>query len=213
MFWDLALCNATVAPSLSLSLFISLERAVQNELALIPPEEEGLLEMDYLMGFGLLHFTLLSTINSIHALLYLWNSGSLFRNISGRLWVCSRQKVARGFNTGALWDKALFHETPFWQLLTKFAHHLSKMIQEVTEPIRAIWRNAHVQNLVRMDTQSSVKNVSVFWGTAVQTLQEDILETQPVQFTSKAVRYWHSGHPLAFVLHLLLGLGTRRSWK
>lgn len=63
-------CNSC-SISLSLSLFISLERAVQNELALIPPEEEGLLEMDYLMGFGLLHFTLLSTINSIHALLYL----------------------------------------------------------------------------------------------------------------------------------------------
>lgn len=37
---------------LSLPVYFT-ECALQNELAPIPPEEEGLLEMDYLMGFGL----------------------------------------------------------------------------------------------------------------------------------------------------------------
>lgn len=43
---------------------------MQNELALFPSEEEGSLEMDYLMGFRLLYITPLSSINSICALLF-----------------------------------------------------------------------------------------------------------------------------------------------
>lgn len=81
------------------------ECAVQNELALFPSEEEGSLEMDYLMGFTLLYITSLSSINSICALLFLKNSADC---------VCLHQLESIHLlpggrkGTGGLWGRALF---------------------------------------------------------------------------------------------------------
>lgn len=72
--------------------------AVQNELALFPSEEEGSLEMDYLMGFRLLYITPLSSINSICALLFLKNSSVRKYPLTVGGWK----------GTGGLWGRALF---------------------------------------------------------------------------------------------------------